>query len=280
MSFWSWLVSIFRKKPKPTIAPGVNRALLVGINAYTSAPLSGCVNDVDDMKQILISKYGFVESDIVVLKDRDATTQDIRNKIPWLYEATGKAYFHYSGHGVQVPDNDEADGLAEAICPIDFDWSPERMLTDNQLVELMKGIKAGVRFNWCSDSCHSGDLDRSINPHVKIPRTIAFPAHIAEIIMNRRKKNGKKRTLKQLVNGRLDVGFISGCRADQTSADTVINGRPCGAFTHYLIVNLNKSQQSATSETIAKETAKLLNSEGYDQVPQVDGPQKDKPFLS
>lgn len=281
-NFWNWL---FRRKPT-IIQPstGIDRALLIGINTYPGAPLSGCVNDVMDMKSILISKYGFKETDIVILIDRDATTKTIKEKIQWLYGTTigGRAYFHYSGHGVQVPASDEPDGLAEAICPVDFDWTTELMLTDNQLVDLMKPILPGVRFNWCSDSCHSGDLDRGVpnpNPHLKIPRSMPLPLKIAEIIRERKRKNGIRRTLKALANGRLDVGFISGCRSDQTSADTVIGGKPCGAFTYYLIDSLKKLPATASPESVAKETAKSLNNDGYEQQPVSDGPQQKQPFL-
>lgn len=291
MSFLSWLF-FWRRKHKPTpTAPtvpvnsggGSDRALLVGINSYPGAPLSGCVNDVKNIKELLLTKYGFKEENIVMLTERDATTQNIKDKLTWLCGAVpgSRAYLHYSGHGVQVPVDDEPDGLAEAICPVDFDWTTDHMLTDKQLIALLKQMPVGVRFNWASDSCHSGDLDRGLkkNPHTVIPRTIPHPPKIAEIIFTRKRRNGKMRTMRGMVNGVLDVGFISGCRSDQTSADTVLGGNPCGAFTYFLVESLKKLQDGADSVTIAKETAKALVNNNYEQIPQVDGAQQNKPFL-
>ncbi|MFH1476981.1 MAG: caspase family protein [Verrucomicrobiota bacterium] len=52
----------------------MNRALLVGINAYPDAPLRGCVNDVTDMANFLVARRGFAQADIRLLSDRRATT--------------------------------------------------------------------------------------------------------------------------------------------------------------------------------------------------------------
>jgi hypothetical protein len=51
------------------------RAVLVGIN-YEDAPedcppLSGCVNDVWMLQELLIRRYGFIEEDITILIDAD-----------------------------------------------------------------------------------------------------------------------------------------------------------------------------------------------------------------
>lgn len=270
----------WKKDPEiPVVIPkGMDRALLVGINAYPGCPLSGCVNDVMDMKNLLISKYGFSPDSIIVLIDGEATTEAILDKLKWLCGATSgsRVLFHYSGHGTQVPSNTEADGLSECVCPVDFDWTPEHMITDKQLVDILKSMPSGVRFNWCSDSCHSGDLDRNIlNPKKLFPWNSA----IHKIVMERRAKKNISSSFRSLANGGLDVGYISGCKADQTSADTQSNGRPCGAFTHFLIEAIQALPNNATPVDLCKEIVNRLARSGYDQVPQVDGSQQRLPFL-
>jgi len=58
-------------------------ALLVGINQYPSlgnAPttvLSGCVTDVELQRELLIYKWGFNPSDILILTDSNATRKNI-----------------------------------------------------------------------------------------------------------------------------------------------------------------------------------------------------------
>ena len=93
------------------------RALLIGINEYQTEEfqdLRGAVNDVVAMREILISKYNFPESNITVLTDSDATRQNILDAMDDLVgdsTADDMVYVHYSGHGSQVRDQngDEAD---------------------------------------------------------------------------------------------------------------------------------------------------------------------------
>ena len=47
----------------------MNKALLVGINNYPTAPLRGCINDVTDMASFLVDKCGFQKGEIRLLVD-------------------------------------------------------------------------------------------------------------------------------------------------------------------------------------------------------------------
>jgi uncharacterized caspase-like protein len=87
------------------------RALLVGCNyPGTKVELHGCANDVRRMRATLITRYGFDESEILVLLDTDRsgmqpTGANIRSCLAKLIRGTepGDALvFHYSGHGTQV----------------------------------------------------------------------------------------------------------------------------------------------------------------------------------
>jgi hypothetical protein len=51
----------------------MNRAFLVGINAYPGNSLNGCVNDITDMAQFLVERCGFQHADIRLLTDGRAT---------------------------------------------------------------------------------------------------------------------------------------------------------------------------------------------------------------
>lgn len=275
MSFWSWLFDKNKKRRTK-----MDRVLLVGINQYPGCPLRGCVNDVNNVKNFLVSDYAFSTSDMKILTDREATTQNILNALQWFTEVgTGsRCYFHYSGHGAQAPINDpsEPDGLAEVICPIDFDWSPEHMVTDKQFVRIFSQIPQGCRFNWASDSCHSGDLDRKIPPPNQIPKRMLPPPNIAIKIEELKRKGVKSRAL---VGGVMEVGFVSGCRSDQTSADAVIGGQPCGAFTHFYLAAL-KSLKTAPLTDVGAATVKGLATNGYEQAPCVEGTRAGRAFLA
>lgn len=299
MSFWSWLTHFFRRKPVVTaggsgsavggapviLVPGnPGKALLVGINAYPDAPLSGCVNDVKDIKALLMGRYGMPESRIKMLLDKAADTAGIREGLKWLCSdvlAGSACCLWYSGHGAQVPTDDsgEPDGLSEVLVPWDFDWSPERMLTDKQLVALLAAMPPGIRFNWGSDSCHSGDLDREIQRPKRRAKQLRHPPKVFAKIQARLHSGSQAKGIRGLLNGALDVGFISGCKSNQTSADTEVGGEPCGAFTHYFLEALKTFPNDAQLLKVVLDTQRLLKNNGYSQQPQGEGPQVGQPFM-
>jgi len=64
----------------------MNRALLVGSNAYPGNELNGCVNDVSDVANFLVSHCDFQEDDIRLLTDKRATTNAIEAHLNWLVD--------------------------------------------------------------------------------------------------------------------------------------------------------------------------------------------------
>jgi hypothetical protein len=88
------------------IASPLNRklALLVGINQYPgNSPLSGCLTDVELQKELLIHRFGFVESDILTLTDKQATKTEIEsafiNHLTAQAQSSDLVLFHFSGYG-------------------------------------------------------------------------------------------------------------------------------------------------------------------------------------
>lgn len=63
------------------VGQGRKRALLIGINYFgTSAELKGCINDVENIKQFLVTLYNFNEQDMVILTDNQTNPQNIPTK--------------------------------------------------------------------------------------------------------------------------------------------------------------------------------------------------------
>ncbi len=79
----------------------LRKALLVGINAYPGAPLRGCINDVNQMRELLTTCYGFAEADLKFLLDGDATLEGIKAGLEWLAQGGADPdavrVFHYLG---------------------------------------------------------------------------------------------------------------------------------------------------------------------------------------
>jgi hypothetical protein len=54
--------------------PGIKRALLIGINKYKAVPkLQGSLNDVETMRHVLLTRWGFSDKHIAVVTDEGAT---------------------------------------------------------------------------------------------------------------------------------------------------------------------------------------------------------------
>ncbi len=107
----------------------MNKAVLVGVNKYKmeGADLNGCVNDVTNVRDILLKYFGFIATEIQVLTDGRATKKNIMAKIGWLTakaKAGDRLLFHFSGHGSQIVDQDgdePKDKMDEILCPHDMD---------------------------------------------------------------------------------------------------------------------------------------------------------------
>src|SRR3990172_1744397 len=144
------------------------KALLVGINYIgTSNALSGCINDVINMKAYLLAN-GYKEADITMLTDNTPvkpTKSNITHAFIDLIMANAShCFFHYSGHGNWQRDSskDDADGMDETICPLDF--LKAGMIVDDQFRGLLAQMPSTTILTAVFDSCHSGtSLDLRYN---------------------------------------------------------------------------------------------------------------------
>jgi metacaspase-1 len=286
-----WPFSLFFKGSKKQVG---DKAVLVGINRYTSAPLSGCVNDIDAMADYLVKEQGFPIEGIRKLADERATTKAILERLEWMVSNAKpgeRCFFHFSGHGTQTASRNgagEVDGLDEVICPVDFNWSDEKMIRDDKLIEIFSRLPVGVKFYWVSDSCHSGDLTRGIGPEKAQfnsmetarrdnEKRMVPPSDLAWRIKTAQYKSLQSK--RAMIGKILDVGFVSGCRSDQTSADTWMEGKPCGALTYFFLRNLRGNKDTPLNKVV-EATREELAKFGYSQQPQCEGARADKPFLS
>ncbi len=160
------------------------KALLVGINNFVPGipPLRGCVNDTQNMRALLQSRFGFAPEDIKVLNDADAKWTNIKDHLEnWLIAGSTAGdvrIFHFSSHGTQVadqPGGDEPDGADEVVVPYDHDW--DKPVRDDMLKAILDKAPAGVNLTVLMDCCHSGTGTRPLNaryidPPVDIQRAI------------------------------------------------------------------------------------------------------------
>jgi metacaspase-1 len=264
------------------------RALLIGINRYQidGADLRGCVNDVKDLSAALVEFYGFSKKDITVLADGAATKKAMEAGIKALVRDSKKgdvAVLHYSGHGSNVPDDndDEADGRDEILCPTDLDWKDP--LRDDWLRSTFDGLRGGVSFTVIMDCCHSGTNTREFLPPdapVK-QRYLPSPWGLVaaesgrslprKVLSELRKSPPAARKVRDIVNADLPELLITGCRDTQTSADAFINGRYNGALTYGLVNAIRTAKGKLTYQDLHDRIVAVLKQKKFDQVPQLEG---------
>lgn len=152
----------------PDYANGRRHALLIGINyvGHNPGELSGCHNDVMNIKKYIMNVHGFQEEDIMVLMDDGNHTEPTKDNILAAYSklvaesVSGDAVFcHYSGHGGRLSDDngDEEDGYDETLVPLDYENAGQ--IRDDDLFRiLVQPMPEGVALTCVMDCCHSGTV--------------------------------------------------------------------------------------------------------------------------
>ena len=145
------------------------KAALFGINDYKFVnSLRGCVNDVENMRSLLVEVLGFDEKNVRTFVNNKVTKTEINRQMKWLFRdvaAGDRVVFHVSGHGSQTADldGDEHDGADELFCLYDMDFNdPESYLLDDELREWTKSLPTGVQLTVILDTCHSGTGTRML----------------------------------------------------------------------------------------------------------------------
>ncbi|CEP07573.1 hypothetical protein [Parasitella parasitica] len=262
---------------------GRKRALLIGINYFnTENELSGCINDVHNVKEFITSLYGFHEDDMVILTDDQPhdtkfypTRANILSAMQWLVTDSRP---NDSGHGGRIRDEhgDEDDGYDETIYPVDFgdyEGTSGQIVDDIMHDTMVRPLVKGSRLTCIFDSCHSGTaLDLPFVYSTKgvikdqnlfkdagkgllsaglsyasgdTRRAISSLIELGKGILSAREVEEEQR---QRNFSEADVIMFSGCKDDQTSADAQEAGKSTGAmsyaFTTTLRENPNQSYQA------------------------------------
>lgn len=230
--------------------PGTKRALLIGINKYKAVPkLQGSLNDIETMRQILLTRWAFPEQNITVVKDDAATRAGMLAALEQLVKDAGPndtVYFHYSGHGSQVEDlnGDEPDDhLDETLVPQDGRSGDIRDITDDELDALFARLRS-TNALIVLDSCHSGTATRSLDIRTRsIPRDTRV-----EIYRKAESALPKTRAIVPVVTSRYVV--MTGAASHQEALDGPIDGRYHGFFTYSLSKSLGSAPPGASPREI------------------------------
>lgn len=256
-----------------------NKTLLVGINKYKipGADLNGCVNDVTNIRDNLLKYFGFTTKDIRVLVDERATKKNIITRLTWLVDkakAGDRLLFHYSGHGSQIVDRDGdelKDKMDEIICPHDMDWDGN-FISDDDLNAIFKNIPKGVNLEVLLDSCHSGTGTREMMAISRLSTEFSFKPRFLPPPVDIACRMDEDMDIRRLFRGGNPINHVlfAGCRDNQTSADSYINGSYNGAFTYYLCRHLRDTQGKIKRSEMLKRVRASLKFNGFSQIPQLE----------
>lgn len=283
----------------PQAAPR-KRALLVGVSNYCRDNSArecrargkywwdlNSGYDVDAIKSVLMSeRFGFKEDEIKVLKAESETTHAsiVSAFKSFLIGQTGPGdivYFHYSGHGGQVKDDDnprhgrnpkvgdELDGLDETLIPSDYAAQDDgsKDIRDDELEELIAGL-SGRHVTVTVDSCFSGTITRNgrrLVRGVKISRPVAPNA--------RGEKDGPSGLFPEGARLPGSLVVISAARNDQVASETSdeSTGKEMGALSYSLVRALAGAGPETTYRDIFEKINGEITRRHEDQDPQLEG---------
>lgn len=241
---------------------GRKKAVCIGINYFgQKRQLQGCINDVMNVKRFLMTQWGYRDEDILMLRDdtrnprRMPTRKNMIEAMRWLVKDArphDSLFFHYSGHGGQIPDTngDEIDGLNEVIYPVDY--KKAGVIVDDEMhIIMVKPLPAGCRLTAIFDSCHSGtalDLPYFYQTNGRLKGNQVAP---------------KARGLKA---SSADVISFTACRDEQTSVDTVRKGVSVGAMSYAFVTSLTQKPLQSYQQLL-RSVREVLQQ--YEQVAQL-----------
>lgn len=259
----------------------MKKAFLVGINDYpgTSNDLMGCVNDVQNMQDLLVSMFGFPAESVRLITDRQGTTANILKGLENLVSGVHSGdllVFHYSGHGSQIPDTsgDESDEFDEILCPYDLDWK-SKVIRDDDLNRIFETLPAGIHLEVLLDCCHSGTGLRLMggnNGGYLRRRFLAPPKELMQGVGERAVRVTSIRPTKVRV-------LWAACRSDQYAADALLDGKYGGAFTTFLCNLVRQANGSIHRKDLIKALRTELKKGGFEQVPQLEAGTKPRQAL-
>jgi hypothetical protein len=136
-------------------------------------------------------------------------------------------------------------------------WNPNTITLDDEFRNYCNQLRPNVLFEAWFDSCHSASGLKYLGMSYDKARLMYLPQ--AEL--------HKKPVPKRMgVNLSPNSILWAACEADDTSADTFLNGKWCGAFTNAFLTTYGPVKRSALLSRIRNK----LKEGDYDQVPQLD----------
>lgn len=265
-------------------------ALLVGIDDYKAATVSdlrGCVNDVNDMEQLLKDRFEFEDEQVLKITNEQATRANIiqafEQHLINKADSGTAVVFHYSGHGSQTTDinGDEGDGLDETIVPYDgrvrIGSKRVRDITDDAIHELFQQLSKKTEYvTFIFDSCHSGTVTKDLGAVARWAQPQDEKSDAFRNVIDRRSRDLPKsdpEARATSINDRTDdYVLISGCKPNELSYEMQIGNRRRGALTyHFTNVIRGSEADGLTYSDVMSRVSRNVTARFHRQHPQIEG---------
>ena len=193
-------------------------AVCFGLNyTGTKDELSGCVNDATMMRGILTQNgyatYMCTTNATTTKRSMESVLYNMAMST-WSDPTITSVWIYYAGHGTQIRDvdNDESDGLDEAIVPSDCRTSG--VISDDQIYRILQSFNPTCVVSLFLDCCHSGSI-------CDLP--YSYQTNGSTML------NVKMETKKKALRGK--VRILSACLDSQKADEITINRKVQGMAT-------------------------------------------------
>lgn len=258
-------------------------ALLIGIDKYAApagyvpskegrgqfSNLEGCRNDVLAMQSVIVSRFGFPESNIDTLLNVAATRQSILASMESLLAGSKQgdvAFIFFAGHGSFNRNSlsFEANKTDQTIVPADSWKEGVGDIRDKELNRIFnRFLDKGIGLTVIFDCCHSGSLSRG---PAGMPGNMRFMPGL-----DWDSKDPGRDEIPELRPGNNFLIF-SAAQSDQMAAEQKDEqGIFHGAFTAALLESVTQLSAGASAYSIFTTARAILKSNGRFQEPVIGG---------
>jgi hypothetical protein len=299
----------------PISNPSKLHALLIGIDCYLPNKLpdgshyrnlSGCVRDIQHVRDFLISRLQVSAENIQILTASPSDSQtpieprqswptyeNIVNAFRQITEAAApgeQVYIHYSGHGGRCPalvPEIKTNGLDESLVPTDIGNSEERYLRDIEIALLLRSmIKKNLVVTLVLDSCHAGGATRGRGPNIGVRglASIDYTKRPADSLVGSRAELVKAwREWAGAATRNLNQGsgwlpsprgyvLLAACRPSESAYEYAFDGHESnGALTYWFLKSLRDTGPGLSYKQLHDRIVARVHSQFERQTPQLEG---------
>ncbi|MBD1845580.1 caspase family protein [Cyanobacteria bacterium FACHB-63] len=244
-------------------------ALLVGINQYRNSSLNGCLTDLELQRELLIHRFGFHPSDIVVLTNQKATRSQIETHfIEHLIrqaQPDDVVVFHFSGFGSLQRLGTTADDIQPVLLTADDpkEDTIANALSQDTLLLLLRSLAtsqvttildAGYFYPGYSQR---GNLKLRSRPSDPASQLIQAELEFQETLLVSTRLDRTQARVRWR-SGQLPGVVLSAATDQQFATESLWNGFSAGLFTYALTQQLWQATPETTLRISLQQASDLI----------------------